>query len=85
MWSYRRVVWECTYLSMYVVIVVFYLTYTYMVCVCWVIFIGETFHKSSQYFCGLEFHGPDTQINIMNDERQTKFAQKFDISMSDHV
>ena len=44
------------------------------------------FIKGSQKsnFCDLEFHGPETQINIMND-RQTKFARKFDILMSSHV
>ena len=41
-------------------------------------FIGETFRKRLTEvfrinFCGLEFHGPETQINIMND-RLMKFA-----------
>ena len=53
-------------------------------------FDGETFIKKltvvfRNNFCGLAFHGPDTQISIMNDDRQTKFAQKFGISVSSHV
>ena len=36
--------------------------------------IGETFRKRLTEvfrinFCDLEFHGPDTQVNIMNDDR----------------